>query len=307
MNKQGMIQRTLLAMAVAAALGVSAPALADVKEAEPVDGNDTFNCAQTLEVGAGGIVTILGRIGNGGSPDVDYYCFERDPANPDLSVDIDTNEFADGLDSVLHLFNPAGTMVLMSRNAPPEAGSDPVPNSNPPMSRDSFIKYSINAPGVWKVAVTREGTFLTHQGAFLQKAGSTSGRYKLIVSGLKSSMVGMNIDIKPGSNELAPINPKSKGVVPVALLSNADFDPFKVDVASLRFGRMGSEASYARCSKEGADLNGDGKPDRVCHFYNEKAGFRRGDSVGKVTGTFDGGKAFEGHGDLKVVPEDHED
>ena len=195
----------------------------------------------------------------------------------------------------------------MSRNAPPEAGSDAVPNSNPPMSRDSYIKYSVNATGVWKVAVTREGTFLTHQGAFLAKGGATSGQYKLIISGLKSSIERINVEIKPGNNELAPINPKAKGVVPVMLMSSPTFNPFLVDVWSLRFGRIGNEASYARCAKEGADHNGDGKPDRMCHFHSEKTGFRRGDSIGNMTGTFDGGKPFEGFGDLKVVPEDHED
>jgi hypothetical protein len=175
------------------------------------------------------------------------------------------------------------------------------------MSRDSYIKYSVNAPGVWKVAVTREGTFLTDQGDFSLRAGSTSGRYKLIVSGLKSSIERINVEIKPGDNELAPINPRAKGVVPVMLMSNPRFDPFLVDVASLRFGRMGNEASYARCAKEGADHNGDNKPDRMCHFHNEKAGFRRGDSIGIVTGTFNGGSPFEGHGDLKVVPEMHDE
>jgi hypothetical protein len=303
MNKQRTIRRTLLAMAIAA-MGASGTALADETE---VEGNDSFDSPQRLEVGSGGIVTILGRIGNGGSPDVDYYSFERNPEAPDLTVDIDTNEFADGLDSVLHVFSPDGRMVIMSRNAPPEAGSDAVAGSNPPMSRDSYIKYSVNAPGVWKVAVTREGTFLTHQGAFLSRVGSTSGRYKLIVSGLKSSIERINVEIKPGDNELAPINPRAKGVVPVMLMSNPRFDPFLVDVASLRFGRMGNEASYARCAKEGADHNGDNKPDRMCHFHNEKAGFRRGDSIGIVTGTFNGGSPFEGHGDLKIVPEMHDE
>lgn len=303
MDKQRTIRRTLLAMAIAA-MGASGTALADETEVEP---NDSFDNPQAVQVGSGGIATVLGRIGNGGSPDVDYYSFERNPKEPDLTVDIDTNEFTDGLDSVLHLFSPDGTRVLMSRNAPPEAGSDAVAGSNPPMSRDSYIKYSVNAPGVWKVAVTREGTFLTHQGAFLARGGATSGRYKLIISGLKSSTLRINIDIKPGNNELAPINPKARGVVPVAILSNPDFDPFTMDVYSLKFGRQGNEASYVRCSKEGADRNGDGKPDRICHFDNEKAGFRRGDSIGIVTGTFDDGKPFEGHGDLKVVPEMHDE
>ena len=81
---------------------------------------------------------------------------------------------------------------------------------------------------------------------------------------LKSSIERMLIDIKPDSKELGhinQINEKSKGTISVLLLSNSSFDPFLVDLTSLRFGRLGNEPSYAKCAKEGRDRNGDGKPD----------------------------------------------
>jgi hypothetical protein len=59
--------------------------------------------------------------------------------------------------------------------------------------------------------------------------------------------------------------------------------------------------SLVRCLRAGKDFNGDGRLDRVCHFDNERSGFTWQDTIGTVTGTR-GGKAFEGRGDLKVVP-----
>lgn len=45
----------------------------------------------------------------------------------------------------------------------------------------------------------------------------------------------VSIDVKPGSFG-APINLKSKGVLPVAILSTADFDVSQIDPATLKFG-----------------------------------------------------------------------
>jgi hypothetical protein len=145
---------------------------------------------------------------------------------------------------------------------------------------------------------------LTDHGAFVlgMNQARTNGPYTLIVAGLTPSMQQVNIDIKPGNKQLTHINPKSKGVIPVAILSNGEFNPFDVDAANLRFGREGNEASYVRCHKDGHDLNDDGKPDRVCHFDNENTGFVPGDSAGKMSGTAKG-KSFEGRGNLKVYPE----
>ena len=301
MKKQRTIRRTLLAMAIAA-MGASGTALGDTE----VEGNDDFAVPQKVQVGSGGMATIVGRIGNGGMPDVDYYSFDGENEQS-IEIDIDTAEFTDGLDSVLHLFRPDGTMALRNRSGLVDPGSNPS-SGDPTISRDPRIKLSLTATGVWKVAVSTDGTFLSHNGAFMQKSTATAGQYKLVISGLKSPMELIAIDIKPGNNdEPAPINLKSKGEIPVMLLSTANFDPFLVDVASLRFGRKGNELSWAKCAKDGRDHNSDGKPDRVCHFHNEKTGFQRGDDVGVLKGTFGGGKAFEGYGDLKVKPEKNDD
>ncbi|HSA89530.1 MAG TPA: hypothetical protein VLF42_06470 [Burkholderiales bacterium] len=131
---------------------------------------------------------------------------------------------------------------------------------------------------------------------------NSNGTYTLLISGISTSMVHINIDVKPGSGETAPINPKSKGVIPVALLSNAQFDTAEVNQQTLRFGAQGDESSWLRCSKDDPDLNADGKPDLVCHFNTQAAGFEPGDIAGILTGNLNDGRRFEGRGMLKVVP-----
>ncbi len=89
----------------------------------------------------------------------------------------------------------------------------------------------------------------------------------------------VDISIKPDSEAPAPINPRSHGKIPVAILSTQTFNaPALVDASSVTFGRTGSEQSLDSCSAE--DVNGDGLADLVCHFESEKTGFQSGDTLG---------------------------
>jgi len=90
------------------------------------------------------------------------------------------------------------------------------------------------------------------------------------------------VDIKPRDSVNA-INPRSRGVIPVAILSESDFDATTAIVpASLRFGRHGTEPSLSQCGAE--DANGDGLADLVCYFFTQDAGFQPGDTEGILTG-----------------------
>jgi len=108
------------------------------------------------------------------------------------------------------------------------------------------------------------------------------------------------IDIKPGS-DANPINPGSKGVIPVAILWTEEVDPVALVVPdSLTFGQTGDEKSFARCAVE--DVNEDGHLDLICHFYTTKAGFTCGDTVGYLKGTADGDKPVSGSDTVQIVP-----
>lgn len=116
-----------------------------------------------------------------------------------------------------------------------------------------------------------------------------------------SSYIKVNIDIKPG-DDTNSINPKSKGKIPVAILSTENFDaPSQIDLTNLTFGQTGDEQSLAFC--QGAeDVNRDGLQDLVCHFYTQETGFQCGDTVGILMGKTKGGMVIGGSDLVKIVP-----
>ena len=99
-----------------------------------------------------------------------------------------------------------------------------------------------------------------------------------------SPVLQVSIDIKPGSDPNS-INPKSKGKIPVAILSTASFSaPSMVNISSLTFGGTGNEASLAFCNASPQDVNNDGFADLVCHFTTQLTGFQEGDAEGVLKG-----------------------
>jgi hypothetical protein len=97
------------------------------------------------------------------------------------------------------------------------------------------------------------------------------------------------VDIKPGS-ATNPINLRSRGVIPVAILSTDSFDATTVDPASVCFG--GAEDASQRDCTEAAhgrghlgDVNGDGRLDLLLHFETQQTGIDPGDTQACLTGT----------------------
>lgn len=112
------------------------------------------------------------------------------------------------------------------------------------------------------------------------------------------SRLEVNLDIKPGSDPNA-VNPKSRGVIPVAILHTNDFDPTqRVDVSTLRFGvpdvvDTGGGARPAHTGGHIEDVDKDGDDDLVLHFPTQNTGFSSNDNVGKLVGkTKDGTPLF---------------
>jgi hypothetical protein len=94
----------------------------------------------------------------------------------------------------------------------------------------------------------------------------------------------LSIDIKPGSDD-NPINPRSNGVVTVAVLQTDEFDPTSEDVR-YRFGApevvssgAGSQPAHGGHIK---DVNGDGREDLVLHFPTGETGFDGDESEGEL-------------------------
>lgn len=106
------------------------------------------------------------------------------------------------------------------------------------------------------------------------------------------------IDIKPGSFPNS-INPRSRGVIPVAILTTDTFDATTVNSATVRFGATGTEAAPVQSSLE--DVDGDGDIDMILHFKTQDTGIRCGDSFASLTGETSSGQAIEGFDSIKTV------
>ena len=75
--------------------------------------------------------------------------------------------------------------------------------------------------------------------------------------------IEVQIDIKPGSDQNS-INLKSRGVVPVAILTTDDFDAATIDPASVTF----AGAAPVRWNLE--DVDNDGYDDMILHFRTQE-------------------------------------
>lgn len=117
------------------------------------------------------------------------------------------------------------------------------------------------------------------------------------------SVVDVIIDIKP-NNKRNPINPRSRGKIPVAILSSntaagegLDFDALQVDPASARLGPEGAAAVRYRVN----DVDHDGDADLLLLFKTLKTGVACGDTEAAVTGETFSGQAIIGTDTIRTV------
>lgn len=111
------------------------------------------------------------------------------------------------------------------------------------------------------------------------------------------------MDIKPGSDPNS-INIKSQGVIPVALLGNADFSVMEIDVFTLNFESaspahdLSDLETYEDHLK---DINGDGFQDLITHYWTQDTGISCGDISVSITGQTNTGQPFFSVDSIKTV------
>ena len=112
-----------------------------------------------------------------------------------------------------------------------------------------------------------------------------------------SPSTSVTIDIKPGDKKNT-INPRSKGNVRVAVLSNIDpespFDPLQVDITTVQFGPDGAQAIRQKVK----DVNKDGLGDLLLRFKIPQTGIACGDTQATLTGETFAGESFTGTDDI---------
>jgi WD40 repeat protein len=107
------------------------------------------------------------------------------------------------------------------------------------------------------------------------------------------------IDIKPES-DVNPVNPRSHGVIPVAILGSEFFDVTTVDQSTLAFGQNGAPIAHKRAHF--ADVNDDSLMDLLAHFRTQETGIAAGDNETCLSAeTFDG-TMIEACDGVRTVP-----
>jgi len=118
-----------------------------------------------------------------------------------------------------------------------------------------------------------------------------------------SDVIEVTIDIKPGSDDNT-INLGSNGVIPVAILSDTDFDAMTVDPTSVSLA--GSDVAVRGKGKLLAheeDVNGDGMTDLIVQVETENLDpgqFQNGSAI--LTGKTTDGTEFTGSDSINIVP-----
>lgn len=108
----------------------------------------------------------------------------------------------------------------------------------------------------------------------------------------------VDIDVKPGSDPNS-IQPGSRGLIPVAILTTVDFDALQVDVQSLTFGPGGAGAAHRMGHRE--DVDGDGDVDQVVHFRTRDAELVCGETGAELSGETLEGQLIRGSDSIRTV------
>jgi hypothetical protein len=114
----------------------------------------------------------------------------------------------------------------------------------------------------------------------------------------KCKFASVEIDIKPGSYPNS-INPRSRGKIPVAIITTETFDAATVDSTTVRFGANGTEATPVRSALK--DVDKDGDIDMILHFRTRSTGIQCRDTSASLTGETASGLMIQGFDSVKTV------
>jgi DNA-binding beta-propeller fold protein YncE len=147
--------------------------------------------------------------------------------------------------------------------------------------------------------------FGTHE---IQRANLNGSDVEDLVTGLSipvgialelpPSVVTVAIDVKPGSFPNS-VNPRSRGVIPVGVLTTDIFDATTIDPTTVRFGVTGIEAPPVQYALE--DIDGDGRTDQILHFNTQATGIQCGVFSVSLTGKTFSGQAIVGSDSINTV------
>jgi len=125
---------------------------------------------------------------------------------------------------------------------------------------------------------------------------------KIFAAGSAGKTIPITIDIKPGS-DVNPINLRSQGTTPVAILGTETFDVTTVDVTAVRFA-----GAPIRVKPNGTlqysyeDVNDDGIIDLVMHFSTQALDLDENSTEATLTGVGGEDRCIAGTDSVVIVP-----
>lgn len=126
-----------------------------------------------------------------------------------------------------------------------------------------------------------------------------------VVPELAPDIIEVVIDVMPGS-DTNPINLKSKGRLPVAILSTEEFHALDVDPDTVLFGDPTAESGLSPERAVASDVNGDGLSDLLLFFSThdlvEAGALNEETTMVLLVGMTWDGDAIEGREAVRIVP-----
>ena len=263
--------------------------------ADETEPNNPISSAQPLQFT--GEISVNAELGNAtDGPDyADFYTFSA-TAGDVLTIDIDNGVGGEkSVDTKIAIFDGSNYDILDSDDDAHTV--DPGSISTLDSRLDNWV---VPKTGTYIVGVTNFGSSFADGGTV--SGTPRQGDYTLVISGVTKSVKQVSLEVKPGNRTIPPVNPKSQGKIPVALLGGPDFNALNIDPKTLTFGSTGKEHSFVKCNPVGTDVNGDGRVDVICHFDARAAHLDPTDEHAHVHGRTKDGTEFEGTGFLKVMP-----
>ena len=154
-----------------------------------------------------------------------------------------------------------------------------------------FTTAALNAP-----RSTHTATRLADGRVLVAGGGVGSPATLTATAEIYDPVIEVGIDIKPGSFPNS-INPRSRGVIPVAILTTGAFDATTVDPSSVKFGP--NLATPVRAALQ--DVDGDGDADMILHFRTQDTGIMCGDTAASLTGETAGGQTIAGADSVRTA------
>jgi hypothetical protein len=111
------------------------------------------------------------------------------------------------------------------------------------------------------------------------------------------TVIPVSIDIKPGSYPNS-INLRSRGVIPVGVLTNDDFDATMVNGESCHFGPNEAEPKHYAIE----DIDNDGDLDMIFQFRTQESGIDAQDTEATLTCQTQDGWHIHGDDSIRIVP-----